>query len=107
MVKRIYCTGRNRRAAAQFHKGYNLPLVALLNGSIFDFRTHGVHLPILILYGSVELFLFTFVVCLYSVVEQVQLDESRTCDSWNDFIDLPSDAIYENASISHEAINWD
>lgn len=29
--------------------------------------------------------------------EQVQLDESRTCVFWNDFIDLPSDAIYENA----------
>lgn len=28
--------------------------------------------------------------------EQVQLDESRTCVFWNDYIDLPSDAIYEN-----------
>lgn len=27
--------------------------------------------------------------------EQVQLDESRTCVFWNDFIDLPSDTIYE------------
>ena len=27
--------------------------------------------------------------------EQVQLDESRTCVFWNDFIDIPSDAIYE------------
>ena len=25
--------------------------------------------------------------------EQVQLDESRTCVFWNDYIDLPSDAI--------------
>ena len=25
----------------------------------------------------------------------VQLDESRTCVFWNDYIDLPSDAIYE------------
>lgn len=27
--------------------------------------------------------------------EQVQLDESRTCVFWNDFIDIPSDTIYE------------
>lgn len=27
--------------------------------------------------------------------EQVQLDESRTCVFWNDYIDIPSDAIYE------------
>lgn len=27
--------------------------------------------------------------------QQVRLDESRTCIYWNDFIDLPSDAIYE------------
>lgn len=27
--------------------------------------------------------------------EQVQLDESRTCISWNADIDLPSDIIYE------------
>ena len=27
--------------------------------------------------------------------EQVQLDESRTCVFWNDEIDLPSHAIYE------------
>lgn len=26
---------------------------------------------------------------------QVQLDESRTCVFWNDYIDLPSHAIYE------------
>lgn len=25
----------------------------------------------------------------------VQLDESRTCVFWNDYIDLPSDTIYE------------
>ena len=28
--------------------------------------------------------------------EQVQLDESCTCVFWNDYIDLPSDTIYEN-----------
>lgn len=28
--------------------------------------------------------------------ESVQIDESRTCVFWTDFIDLPSDAIYEN-----------
>ena len=27
----------------------------------------------------------------------VQLDESRTCVFWNDYIDLPSDIIYECA----------
>ena len=27
--------------------------------------------------------------------QQVQLDQSRTCIFWNDYIDLPSDAIYE------------
>lgn len=26
---------------------------------------------------------------------QVQIDESRTCIVWNDYIDLPSDTIYE------------
>lgn len=30
----------------------------------------------------------------------VQLDESRTCVFWNDYIDLPSDIIYEHARIS-------
>ena len=27
--------------------------------------------------------------------ENVQLDKSRTCVFWNDYIDLPSDTIYE------------
>ena len=27
--------------------------------------------------------------------QQVLLDESRTCVYWNDYIDLPSDMIYE------------
>ena len=27
--------------------------------------------------------------------DQVQLDQSRTCVFWNDWIDLPSDMIYE------------
>lgn len=27
--------------------------------------------------------------------DHVQLDESRTCVFWNDYIDLPSDMIYE------------
>ena len=39
--------------------------------------------------------------------EQVQLDESRTCVFCNDFIDLPSDAIYEHALISHNDIDCD
>ncbi len=31
----------------------------------------------------------------YGLFNQVQLDESRTCVFWNEYIDLPSDAIYE------------
>ena len=34
--------------------------------------------------------------------ETVQVDESRTCVFWSDFIDLPSDAIYENLIIKGE-----
>ena len=44
---------------------------------------------------------------IHGLFEQVQLDESRTCVFWNDFIDLPSDTIYEYGSISHDAIDWD
>ena len=44
---------------------------------------------------------------IHGLFEQVQLDESRTCVYWNDFIDLPSDAIYENASVPYESINLD
>lgn len=33
---------------------------------------------------------------IYGLFNQVQLDESRTCVFWNENIDLPSDAIYEN-----------
>ena len=29
--------------------------------------------------------------------DMVRLDESRTCIFWNDYIDLPSDVIYEYA----------
>lgn len=32
---------------------------------------------------------------IQGLFEQVQLDESRTCVFWNDYIDIPSDAIYE------------
>lgn len=32
----------------------------------------------------------------HGLFEQVQLDESGTCIFWNENIDLPSDAIYEN-----------
>lgn len=38
---------------------------------------------------------------IHGLFEQVQLDESRTCVFWNDFIDLPSDTIYEYSIISH------
>lgn len=34
---------------------------------------------------------------IHGLFEQVQLDESRTCVFWNDFIDLPSGTIYENS----------
>lgn len=33
---------------------------------------------------------------------QVQLDESRTCVYWNDYIDLPSHAIYEYGKPVHK-----
>lgn len=32
---------------------------------------------------------------IHGLWQQVQLDESRTCVFWNDYIDLPSDTIYE------------
>jgi hypothetical protein len=32
---------------------------------------------------------------IYGLFQQVQLDQSRTCIFWNDYIDLPSDTIYE------------
>lgn len=32
---------------------------------------------------------------IYGLWEQVQLDESRTCIFWNDYIDIASDTIYE------------
>ena len=32
---------------------------------------------------------------IYVLFEQVQIDESRTCVFWNDYIDLASDTIYE------------
>lgn len=69
---------------------------------------------------------------IQGLFEQVQLDESRTCVFWNDFIDLPSDVIYEysknvpedeplpdeiqaieeakadtSPTIPHDAIDWD
>lgn len=32
---------------------------------------------------------------IHGLWQQVQLDASRTCVFWNDYIDLPSDTIYE------------
>ena len=32
---------------------------------------------------------------VFGLFEQAQLDESRTCVFWNDYIDLPSHALYE------------
>lgn len=45
--------------------------------------------------------------CIHGLFEQVRLDESRTCVFWNDFIDIPSDAIYEHGTISPDAVNED
>jgi hypothetical protein len=36
---------------------------------------------------------------IQGLFQQVKLDESRTCIFWNDFIDLPSDAIYEYGTV--------
>lgn len=44
---------------------------------------------------------------IHGLFEQVRLDASRTCVFWNDYIDLPSDTIYENGTISHDQIEWD
>lgn len=38
---------------------------------------------------------FQDLMTITGLFEQVRLDESRTCVFWNDWIDLPSDAIYE------------
>lgn len=32
---------------------------------------------------------------IHGLFQQVQLDQSRTCIFWNEYIDLPSDAVYE------------
>lgn len=32
---------------------------------------------------------------IHGLFQQVQLDQSRTCVYWNDYIDLPSDTLYE------------
>lgn len=32
---------------------------------------------------------------IHGLFQQVQLDQSRTCIFWNDYIDLPSDTVYE------------
>lgn len=32
---------------------------------------------------------------IYGLWKQVQIDTSRTCIFWNDYIDLPSDTLYE------------
>lgn len=32
---------------------------------------------------------------IHGLFDQVQLDESRTCVFWNDYIDLASDTLYE------------
>lgn len=32
---------------------------------------------------------------IHGLFQQVQLDQSRTCIFWNEYIDLASDAIYE------------
>ena len=37
---------------------------------------------------------------IHGLYKQVQLDESRTCIFWNEYIDLPSDIIYEYSKLS-------
>ena len=41
---------------------------------------------------------YSVLMTTYGLFNQVQLDQSRTCIFWNDYIDLPSDAIYEYGS---------
>ena len=43
---------------------------------------------------------------IHGLFEQVQLDESRTCIFWNEFIDLPSDTIYEYGKVKEELHEW-
>lgn len=38
---------------------------------------------------------FKDLISISGLWKQYSLDESRTCVYWNDYIDLPSDAIYE------------
>lgn len=42
---------------------------------------------------------------IHGLFEQVQLDESRTCVFWNDYIDLPSDVLYEYGKAEKTPIN--
>ena len=37
---------------------------------------------------------------IHGLYKQVQLDESRTCIFWNEYIDLPSDIIDEYSKLS-------
>ena len=41
---------------------------------------------------------YSVLMTTYGLFNQVQLDQSRTCIFWNDYIDLPSDTIYEYGS---------
>ena len=41
---------------------------------------------------------YSVLMTTYGLFKQVQLDQSRTCIFWNDYIDLPSDTIYEYGS---------
>ena len=41
---------------------------------------------------------YSVLITTHGLFNQVQLDQSRTCIFWNDYIDLPSDAIYEYGS---------
>ena len=44
---------------------------------------------------------------IYGLFEQVKLDESRTCVYWNDYIDIPSDTIYEYGKDLTLSVKWD
>lgn len=40
---------------------------------------------------------------IYGLFEQVSIDKSRTCIYWNDYIDLPSDTLYEYSQPKFQA----
>lgn len=43
---------------------------------------------------------------IHGLFNQVQIDPSRTCVFWNDYIDLPSDTIYEYGTERRQLDGW-